>query len=155
MQSRTWTNYKTSGAEVETIHSTTFGKQTKEKKRNKNISAQMTHTHYQAQWWSRDDFGLFQNHRTWAPCSHWVDHKLLCVSRFKHGALCLTAKSSLKMSHATRRWPQKTAATHRKLQMWFYMLLNHVACSVFYSSLTTFFFTWMYALKSVQWIRFW
>lgn len=42
----------------------------KQRKKKKNISAQMTHTHYQAQWWSRDDFGLFQNHRIWATCSH-------------------------------------------------------------------------------------
>jgi len=22
--------------------------------------------------------GLFCSHRTWAPCSHWVDHEFLC-----------------------------------------------------------------------------
>lgn len=36
----------------------------------------------------------FCRHMTWAPCSHWVDHGLVCMpkcSRFKCEATCLAA----------------------------------------------------------------
>jgi len=54
-------------------------------------------------------FGLFLSHRTWAPCSHWVDHELLCIIkcfRVKREAISPKSKAWPKLGHATGQWSQ-------------------------------------------------
>lgn len=46
-----------------------------------NTADQYKHLHCQAKW-RRGDLDLFCNHRTWTPCSHWVNGELLCLPKY-------------------------------------------------------------------------
>lgn len=37
------------------------------------------HTKCQARWRRGENLWLFWSHKTWAPCSHWADHEMLCI----------------------------------------------------------------------------
>lgn len=55
------------------------------------------------------DLGLFCRDKTLACCSHWVHRVLLYIpkySKIKYEVICLTAKASLKLGHATEKWSQ-------------------------------------------------
>lgn len=50
---------------------------------------------------------LFCSNRTWAHCSHWVDHEFLCIlkcSRVKCEAICPIANTWLSLGPRTRQW---------------------------------------------------
>lgn len=38
--------------------------------------------HISARRWRSDDLGLVCSHRTWVPCSHSLNHKLLCIPTY-------------------------------------------------------------------------
>lgn len=48
----------------------------------------------------------------WAPCGHWVEHELLCISkcsRFKCEAICLTVKAWMKLSQQQDNNPKHSS----------------------------------------------
>lgn len=43
---------------------------------------QLTNTSYKLLRWRSDDLGLFCDHKTLVPCSHWVSREFLCILKY-------------------------------------------------------------------------
>lgn len=87
-----------------------------------NILAQIPHNNCQARWWSCEDFGVFCNHRTWAPCSKWGNHEISCIatySKVKSEVIRRTTTAWLKGRHATGQWSLAQQQIYNSMtEMW-------------------------------------
>lgn len=87
-----------------------------------NILAQIPHNNCQARWWSCEDFGVFCNHRTWAPCSKWGNHEISCIatySKVKSEVISRTTTAWLKGRHATGQWSLAQQQIYNSMtEMW-------------------------------------
>lgn len=60
--------------------------------------------------------GFFCRHRTWV--THWVDHELISIpkySRFKHVAICPSAKAWPKLGHVPEPWSQRHMQMYHRM----------------------------------------
>lgn len=98
---------------------------------------------------------LFCSNRTWAHCSHWVDHEFLCIlkcSRVKCEAICPIANTWLSLGPRTRQWSQvqqeiydrmaEHEKTQRPIQSLDFNWLKH--CGRAYESCV--YMTWRYVI---------